>query len=110
MEPNCREAAAPGDCRCPKHAAQYAQRYRHEPHRYERAALYGTERWQDIRRAVLLESPFCVRCLEKGVYSLATVVDHIKPHKGDEKLFWDMGNLQPLCKVCHDIKTATEDR
>ena len=39
----------------------------------------------------------------------ATVVDHIIPHKGDQKLFWDTRNWQPLCKPCHDKKTATED-
>ncbi len=41
--------------------------------------------------------------------TLATVVDHIKPHKGDERLFFDINNLQPLCKPCHDRKTAKED-
>ena len=40
----------------------------------------------------------------------ATVVDHIKPHRGDAKLFWDETNWQPLCKSCHDHKTMTEDR
>ena len=38
----------------------------------------------------------------------ATVVDHIIPHKGNRKLFWDMNNWQPLCKFHHDQKTATE--
>lgn len=32
----------------------------------------------------------------------ATVVDHIVPHGGDLKLFWDVKNWQPLCKKCHD--------
>ncbi len=109
-EPNCREYAAEGDCRCLKHAAQYATAVRLAPHRYERAALYATPRWQAIRRAVLIERPFCVRCLEKGRYTPAEVVDHIRPHRGDERLFYDYNNLQPLCKVCHDTKTAAEDR
>ena len=26
------------------------------------------------------------------------------------KLFWDRDNWQPLCKQCHDKKTAREDR
>jgi 5-methylcytosine-specific restriction protein A len=37
------------------------------------------------------------------------VVDHIIPHKGDKDLFWDSNNWQPLCKTCHDEKTARED-
>lgn len=40
----------------------------------------------------------------------ATVVDHIIPHRGDQKLFWDRSNWQALCKSCHDSKTMTEDR
>jgi 5-methylcytosine-specific restriction protein A len=34
------------------------------------------------------------------------VVDHIKPHKGDRGLFWELANHQALCKRCHDRKTA----
>ncbi len=41
---------------------------------------------------------------------LDTVVDHIKPHRGDRKLFWDRGNWQPLCEHHHNVKTMTEDR
>ena len=37
------------------------------------------------------------------------MVDHITPHKGDKALFWQRANWQPLCKQCHDIKTAIED-
>ena len=45
----------------------------------------------------------------KGKFVAATVVDHIVPHKGDEKLFWDRNNWQALCKQCHDRKTLKED-
>lgn len=34
--------------------------------------------------------------------TVATVVDHIVPHKGDQTLFWNEANWQPLCKLCHD--------
>jgi 5-methylcytosine-specific restriction endonuclease McrA len=37
------------------------------------------------------------------------VADHIMPHRGDERLFWDEANLQCLCKACHDgVKQAAE--
>ncbi|MCB4811684.1 HNH endonuclease [Methylovorus menthalis] len=39
----------------------------------------------------------------------ATVVDHIKPHRGDMALFWDRNNWQAMAKECHDRKTARED-
>lgn len=30
------------------------------------------------------------------------VADHRRRHNGDANLFWDEGNLQTLCKPCHD--------
>ena len=61
------------------------------------------------RRKFLESNPFCAKCYEEGHITMATVVDHIKPHRGDQKLFWDRGNWQALCKRCHDRKTLTED-
>lgn len=66
-------------------------------------------RWQQVSKSYLANHPFCVRCLAKGKHTHATVVDHIRPHKGNQTLFWDKNNWQPLCKECHDRKTATED-
>ncbi len=70
---------------------------------------YG-HRWQKARTVFLHAHPLCVRCQERGLLVKATVVDHIVPHRGDEKLFWDTANWQALCKRCHDRKTMTEDR
>lgn len=70
---------------------------------------YG-RRWQKVSKLFLLKHPLCVRCKADGKLTAATVVDHIKPHRGDQKLFWDESNWQPLCKQCHDKKTMTEDR
>ena len=67
-------------------------------------------RWQKARRIFLNSHPLCVRCQQQGKIVTATVVDHIIPHRGDQKLFWDRSNWQPLCKPCHDTKTMTEDR
>ena len=60
---------------------------------------YGS-RWQKARAVYLQSHPLCVRCLAKGRYVKATVVDHIIPHRGDRKLFWDQDNWQALCKSC----------
>lgn len=69
---------------------------------------YGA-RWQRYRARYLREHPWCVMCLERKRYVAATVVDHIKPHRGDMKLFWKPANHQPLCKACHDgAKSAAE--
>ncbi|TXH43827.1 MAG: HNH endonuclease, partial [Desulfurellales bacterium] len=68
--------------------------------------------WGRWRRASVLfldGHPFCVRCEEAGRAVPATVTDHVIPHRGDDRLFWDERNWQPLCKLCHDRKTASED-
>ncbi|MBK9704528.1 MAG: HNH endonuclease [Betaproteobacteria bacterium] len=41
-------------------------------------------------------------CEAAGRLTAASVVDHVVPHRGDQALFWDVGNWQPLCKPCHD--------
>ena len=72
------------------------------------AGLYNG-RWQKARAGYLAKHPLCREHEALGQYIPATVVDHIQPHKGDMSLFWDSDNWQPLCKACHDAKTARED-
>lgn len=48
-------------------------------------------------------------CSVRGIVTAATTVDHIKPHKGDERLFFDPDNLQSLCKCCHDSAKQREE-
>ncbi len=62
--------------------------------------------WQSARTAYLAEHPLCRSCRQAGRVAEATVVDHIVPHRGDQRLFWDITNWQSLCKRCHDKKTA----
>lgn len=40
--------------------------------------------------------------MQQGKMVPSTVVDHIKPHKGDMSLFWDADNWQSLCTTCHN--------
>ncbi len=66
-------------------------------------------RWQQAREAFLLDHPLCVYCQRKGMTSAASVVDHIEAHHGDQELFWDRENWQPLCKPCHDSDKQREE-
>ena len=59
-------------------------------------------RWQKYRASFLEAHPLCVMCEAQGRVVAASVVDHITPHRGDHRLFWDPKNHQPLCKPCHD--------
>lgn len=61
--------------------------------------------WQRLREQFLREHPLCVDCLQGGRTREATEVDHLIPHRGDAALFWDLDNLQPLCKPHHSAKT-----
>lgn len=61
-------------------------------------------KWVTARAGYLRKHPLCARC-----NGPATVVDHVIPHRGDMRRFWDSSNWQPLCKSCHDTKTAKED-
>ncbi len=92
---------------CDQHQAKISRAYNKERDP-EAGKLYGRQ-WQRARKQYLVEHPFCVQCAAEDHLVPATEVDHIVPHKGDRKLFWDKTNWQPLCKPCHSRKTAKED-
>ena len=72
--------------------------------------LYNTGRWRKARIVHLASEPLCRMCKEEGRITAAQVVDHIKAHKGDEALFWDVSNWQSVCKPCHDRHAQSRDR
>ena len=59
-------------------------------------------RWRIRSRHFLQMHPLCRMCEAEGKITVATIVDHVIPHKGDSVLFNDMRNWQPLCKAHHD--------
>lgn len=64
---------------------------------------YG-RRWRKIRKAVLASEPLCRFCKDMGKIVGAEVVDHIDGNTANND--WD--NLRPLCKSCHDRRTARD--
>jgi 5-methylcytosine-specific restriction endonuclease McrA len=73
--------------------------------RVEWRAWYKTARWQRLRWSVLVRDLFTCQWPGCGTVETDTallVADHVTPHRGDERLFWDDANLQCLCKACHD--------
>lgn len=66
-------------------------------------------RWQQYRLRFLAEHPLCERCQALGIVTAATVVDHREPHQGDERLFWDPKNHEPMCKPHHDGEKQREE-
>lgn len=74
------------------------------------AAQRGYDRrWRKAREGFLRRNPLCTKCSARGRVREATVVDHIVPHRGEPRLFWDIGNWQPLCKACHDSTKRIEE-
>lgn len=65
-------------------------------------------RWKKARKAHLAQHPLCEECAAIGRTTVATVVDHITPHRGNRERFWDIANWQSLCKTHHDAKTMRE--
>jgi 5-methylcytosine-specific restriction enzyme A len=61
-----------------------------------------SNRWLRARAVYLAEHPLCVMCTAAGRTVPANVVDHRIPHRGDDDLFWDESNWQPLCAPCHN--------
>lgn len=101
--PGCAELVEPGVRYCEKHKALHPEEVRSREGRG-----YGS-RWRKASKVYLQSHPLCVQCMKEDRYVRATVVDHIVPHRGDQKLFWDQSNWQALCKPCHDRKTGKED-
>jgi 5-methylcytosine-specific restriction endonuclease McrA len=73
-------------------------------------SLYKTQAWRKGRLDFLSDHPLCVKCEREGRIEPATVVDHITPHKGDDRLFYDRNNWQSLCKPHHDGDKQREER
>lgn len=49
-------------------------------------------------------------CAELGVpVPLASVVDHVVAHRGNQTLFWDRSNWQGLCSTHHSRDKQREE-
>ncbi len=101
--PGCPNLVPRGKRYCDVHASMHTDEVRSASSRG-----YGSA-WQKASKAFLQTHPLCEECAGHGRYVKATVVDHIVPHRGDRKLFWDRSNWRALCKRCHDRKTGQED-
>jgi len=67
---------------------------------------YGAK-WDKLRARILTrDGHLCQTCLDKGVITPATEVDHVTPKaKGGTD---EDGNLQAICSPCHKNKTTRE--
>jgi 5-methylcytosine-specific restriction protein A len=118
----CMPSRAPHPCNSPRCPALTTKRFcavhTQESKRAWRVSVESTRpnarergydsRWQKARRGYLAKHTLCAECERRQRVTLATVVDHIVPHRGDMELFWTRSNWQGLCEPHHRIKTARE--
>ena len=106
--PGCAELTREGWC--PRHRPKHTRRDSAEYHGWYLLPIW-TKR---LRPEQLAREPFCRECARRYPpgdprhRTRATVVDHVRPFRGDWLLFVDPRNHQSLCKSCHDRKTARE--
>ena len=118
LEPRCPTLVQKG--RCAAHARDKAQvADARRPTAQDRGYTY---RWSRLSKAYLQRYPLCGmrpeeayegwrgECYEQGRVTPATCTDHIVPHKGDKRLFWDGANWQAICAHCHDSIKAQLER
>ena len=103
QHPWCSALVPVGQKYCEKHKPL------HRPDPTEPRMMMYDSKWRKARARFLAAHPVCVMCEREGRLTPATVVDHVIPHRGDKRLFWDESNWQPLCKPHHDRKTLQED-
>jgi 5-methylcytosine-specific restriction endonuclease McrA len=88
-------------CECQRTATR-ERNARHDARRPSARARGYNHEWRKARLDFLATHSHCRECSNHGVTALATVIDHIIPHRGDKRLFWSRANWQPLCAPCHN--------
>jgi 5-methylcytosine-specific restriction endonuclease McrA len=89
---------------CPCQRMQKAKAEKARPGARQRGY---TRDWERESKAFLArpENSHCA-C---GCGQPAEMVDHIIPHKGDQRLFWNKANWQPMTKRCNSAKAARQE-
>lgn len=78
-------------------------------------AWYKTARWRALRQQVLLRDAYT--CQRTGIVlggkypdPDSPTVNHKRPHRGCETLFWDIDNLETVSKAVHDSQIQKEEQ
>ena len=107
----CLGYAQGGSQYCDKHQPRAVEwdreldraRYKRDPWR----SWYGHAQWKrNIKPACLARDPLCKLqitplCKQHGGDG-TKVAHHIKDHRGDRLLFFNLDNVQGVCRACHD--------
>lgn len=91
-------------CAC-RAAAKRARDKIHDQKRGTSSQRGYSGKWDKARTAFLRRHRFCAFC-----GAPADVVDHKIPHRGDQAIFWDKSQWQPLCTPCHSGAKQRQER
>jgi 5-methylcytosine-specific restriction endonuclease McrA len=95
---------------------------RNQPDRAAQNATYDGRRgsarsrgysaaWDDAAAQLRKAHPLCRGCEAIDRVMPAELIDHVEPHKGDPRKFWDQSRWQAACKWHHDqVKQSLERR
>ena len=86
-----------GGCKCRKEPGRKSARDRGYTNQWDIASKH----WREV-------NPLCAECDRQGRLTPANVVDHVRPHKGNQEWFWDQSNWESTCTHCHNVKTRME--
>lgn len=106
-------AAPPRVGRTPKYdQSGLAIRQRDNP---DYRSWYNTKRWRDLKQEVHIRDNYtCQRtgviCAGKYPADDSPTANHIKPHRGNPSLFWDINNIETVTKAVHDGLIQREEQ
>ena len=96
--PGCPSLVYDGSGYCADHQGDKVERYQRDDRRTSSQRGYDAH-WRKVRALKLRMNPLCERC---GM--VAQVVHHIKEVDARPDLRLDLGNLESLCRRCHEIE------
>ncbi len=99
----CGCRALPGEL-CEHQRARRAEAERRRPTARQRGY---TSKWERESKAFLALPANRYCCC--GCGRPADAVDHRVAHKGDQRLFWDRSNWQPMARGCNSAKAARSE-
>lgn len=109
IQSGCNEFTEENTSFCKKHLEEYLQHRKETAFKTAKRTnthLYNTTEWRTLRKQKLSINPICEICSSQ--FNLE--IHHIKAPKGNIHLFFNINNLQTLCKTCHQHQTQKETR
>lgn len=87
--------------------------YRRQIHPWRK--WYQSGRWRKLRLEIFARDAYVCQATgallnQKEPQPFSPVCDHIVPHRGDHRLFWDPNNLRTVSKKWHDSVKQAEER